>query len=211
MQILKVPQTQNLSSNTYCQDSISSLLTIGESRSISMMKHLSLLLLLTLLTVTAHADVLTAAEDQFSIRIAVTVPTDRATAYRHFLNVGAWWNGDHTWFGNPSGLYIEPFANGCFCEKNGDRTALHMTVSYVDPTNQIKMIGGLGPLQGLGLHGAMSFNFKSLTDDTTEVTHYYRVLGNVPEDLIELAPIVDSVQQLQMNSLENFIKKETSP
>lgn len=147
------------------------------------------------------AKVLYASDSGFHIRIAHEVKADPAVAYAQFLRVGEWWNGDHTWFGDAKNLSIDPVADGCFCETAGDKSAKHMTVSYVDPERELRMTGGLGPLSGLGLHGAMNWMFEPLENGGTRIIHNYRVTGYYPEGLKGLSGIVDQVQTLQVSGL----------
>lgn len=147
------------------------------------------------------AGVVESSKTGFLIRIQAEVDVAPPQVWDQFLAVGEWWSGDHSWFGKASGFSIEPRAGGCFCETDGDRSALHMLVSYVDPGKEMRMIGGLGPLQGLVLQGAMTFRFEPLESGGTRIVHIYRVMGHTENGLDELAPIVDSVQQLQINGL----------
>ena len=105
-----------------------------------------------------------------------------------------------TWFGKASGLSIDPRAGGCFCERDGENEVLHMIVSFVRPGHALHMIGGLGPLQGLGLYGAMSWSFEPVGAQT-KIVHVYRVTGYYPDGLQALAPVVDGVQKLQVAGL----------
>jgi len=78
---------------------------------------------------------------------------------------------------------------------------LHMTVSYVNPNTEIRMIGGLGPLQMMGVQGGMSWKFNPLSELQTEIIHRYQVVGFMPDGLDKLAAIVDRVQMTQVNAL----------
>ena len=129
---------------------------------------------------------------------------DGATnAYRVFVDDIVWWPVDHTWFGADGTLTIDPVAGGCFCEIAGDRQAQHMTVAYVDPGRVLRLTGGLGPLQGLGLNGTMTLTFSD-----SELTLEYIVSGYPSVDLTQLAPVVDKVLSLQMSSFTEFTSQE---
>ena len=82
-----------------------------------------------------------------------------AAAYDRFVAVDEWWVESHTWYGSRENLRIDARAGGCFCEISGDNQVLHMLVTYVQPGVELKMTGGLGPLQMMGLHGGMSWRF----------------------------------------------------
>ena len=86
-------------------------------------------------------------------------------------------------------MTIEAKAGGCFCEKSEEKEVLHMTVSYVEPNKEIRMVGGLGPLQMLGVHGGMSWKFEAIDANTTKILHplsseriyerrFYRISAN---------------------------------
>ncbi|HIG44808.1 MAG: hypothetical protein ABGY96_22845 [bacterium] len=81
-----------------------------------------------------------------------------------------------------------------------------MIVSYVNPGKEVRLIGGLGPLQGMAIHGAMSFRFlrvdKTSTSETeTRIIFEYKVMG--ASGLESLAEIVNTVQTMQLEMLHN--------
>lgn len=166
------------------------------------MKTMFWLAVAFMLSTSVYGEVVRSAAEGFEIRVEVTVPVAADAAYTQFLKVGEWWDPNHSWFGKASGFSIDPNAGGCFCERDGDRSVLHMIVSFVDPGKQLSMIGGLGPLQGLGLYGAMSWTFEPISDEQSKITHVYRVTGYYPEGLESLAPVVDRVQTGQVKRLQ---------
>jgi len=151
------------------------------------------------------ADVINSSEHGFELRIEKTVNSDAMTIYRQFIRIGEWWDPEHTWFGKAENLTIEPRAGGCFCEKSTAREVLHMTVSYVDPGKEIRMIGGLGPLQMMGVHGGWSWQFKALPENRTNVILNYQVVGFLPGGLDSLAEVVNGVQTNQVERLVSVI------
>ena len=156
--------------------------------------------LLLLLASASHADVTSKGEAGFNLVITGEVMTTPAKAYEQFVRINEWWIEGHTWYGNSEGLALEPKAGGCFCEISGDKQVLHMLVTYVQPGVELKMIGGLGPLQMMGVHGGMSWRFEP-TPTGTRIIQTYNVTGYAPGGLTDLADIVDSVQTSQMNAL----------
>ncbi|MBN7820151.1 SRPBCC family protein [Bowmanella yangjiangensis] len=119
-------------------------------------------------------------------------------------DVSKWWPEDHTWWGKSANLSIEPQAGGCFCEKDGGKQAMHMQVTFVEPGKLLRMSGGLGPLQGMGLYGALDWTLQA-NEQGTEIILTYKVHGFSPEGFAELAPIVDYVQGLQLAGLADHL------
>jgi uncharacterized protein YndB with AHSA1/START domain len=147
------------------------------------------------------------AADGFTVENTELVPVDAATAWKALVrDVDRWWPADHTWWGADSKLSIEARAGGCFCERLGRREAGHMMVTFVDPGVLLRMTGGLGPLQGLGLHGALEFRFAAAAEGGTAITLHYRAGGYSPDDLSKFAPVVDRVQAQQLGGLAAYVR-----
>ena len=155
-----------------------------------------------------RAEVTAASATGFTIHIETELRQGPAMAYADLLRVGQWWHPDHTWFGKADGLSIDPTAMGCFCETDGERQAMHMQVSYVDPGKTLKMTGGLGPLQMMGVHGGMSWQFKPAAQGPGSTLVFdYQVTGFADKGLAGLAPVVDRVLQLQIQRFQAFSDK----
>ncbi len=148
----------------------------------------------------AAADVISKGDTGFNLVITGVVEQTPAEAYAQFIRIDEWWLEGHTWYGEGENLSIEPKAGGCFCEVSGDNQVLHMLVTYVQPGVELKMVGGLGPLQMMGIHGGMSWRFESIPDGT-RIIQTYNVTGYAPSGLTDLADIVDSVQTSQLKAL----------
>ena len=168
-------------------------------------RNISLASLLCLASISSYAEVLLITETGFITENKIQVTADRETTWKAFVQVGQWWPADHTWWGDAKGLTIDSFAGGCFCEKNGDKSAEHMRVTLVDTNTLMRMTGGLGPLQGMGMYGALDWAFET-NDQGTQVTMTYKVNGISPEGFAELAPIVDQVQAIQLGGLGTLLQ-----
>ena len=155
----------------------------------------------------AGAEVVDAARDGFTVENSEVVPVDADTAWRALVDdVGLWWPADHTWWGDAGKLSIDASAGGCFCEVDGARQARHMVVAFVDPGRTLRMTGGLGPLQGMGLHGALEWRLAAAEGGGTRITLHYRAGGYTPDDLAQFAPVVDRVQGVQLGGLANHLR-----
>ncbi len=153
-----------------------------------------------------HAEVKDASASGFTIENSAVVPVDPSTAWQALVgNVDSWWPKDHTWWGRTSKLTIDARAGGCFCEVAGDRQAQHMQVVFVDPPKLLRMRGGLGPLQGMGLSGVLEWRMTAV-EGGTRIALWYRAGGYAPDDLGKLAAGVDAVQALQLGGLAKYLR-----
>jgi len=150
----------------------------------------------------AAAEVRDAAAAGFTVENARTVAGPPDAVWQALVGeVDRWWSKDHSWWGAASRLTLDARAGGCFCETGADgRQAMHMQVVFVDPGRTLRLTGGLGPLQGMGLHGAMEWRLEP-AEGGTRVTLHYRAGGYVPGGLEKLAPAVDGVLALQLERL----------
>ncbi|APD94014.1 hypothetical protein BM523_08440 [Alteromonas mediterranea] len=148
--------------------------------------------------------------------------------YSHFIQqVDKWWPKDHTWWKGT--LSIDEQAGGCFCEVTQTASAAHMQISYVEPNKKVVMTGGLGPLQEMGISGALTWEFSNMEESAssneetertfstkTKVTLTYHASGNIHfsgqrasnEDAANLVKVVDKVQAQQLNALTVFTDKQ---
>jgi uncharacterized protein YndB with AHSA1/START domain len=162
---------------------------------------------LAMLAAPAAAEVKDATASGFTVENVRTVPVDPHVAWRALVgDIDRWWPKDHSWWGKGSKLSIDPRAGGCFCEDAGAQHAQHMQVSFVDPGKLLRMTGGLGPLQGMGLDGTLEFRLAP-EGEGTRITLWYRVGGYAPDDLSKLAPVVDQVQAMQLAGLADFLAR----
>ncbi|MEM7369830.1 MAG: ATPase [Bacteroidota bacterium] len=172
------------------------------------MKHLILLLLNLVFCVTLQAEVIGASAHGFHVQSTLLIEASPLEVYDALTRqIGQWWDADHSYSGEGSNFYLEARANGCFCEllPNGG-SVLHMLVAHANPGKTLRLLGGLGPLQEMGIHGAMTFSFSE-TETGTELTLTYIVSGYVKEGLTGLAPVVDQVLAGQVGRLKNFVEK----
>ncbi|MFV8816527.1 hypothetical protein [Haliea sp. E17] len=147
-----------------------------------------------------QAEVLGSNAAGFALRVEAVAPAPPAQAWERLVHPEQWWDSAHTWSGDRANLSLAPVAGGCFCEQAEGLSVLHLTVSQVRPGQSLVMLGGLGPLQAMGLHGAASFTLEATEDGATRLVHEYRVSGYAAQGFAELAKIVDRVQQGQVDS-----------
>lgn len=161
-----------------------------------------------------RAELVQQADNGFVVQHSITVSTDPDATFAMLRTPAKWWDKDHTWTGNPENLYMDAQAGGCFCElipneattESGapQRTlrgsVQHMQIVYVDPGKLLRLTGGLGPLQGEAVTGALTFTLKPVKGGT-RVTLDYVVGGFMRMKTADIAPAVDQVMTAQLSRL----------
>ena len=170
-------------------------------------KHLTAGLMLTLGWVGANAQVTSSSEHGFvSTHELVLVGTPAAAYHALTEQVHLWWDASHSYGGDAAAFSLEAKAGGCFCERlaNGGSVE-HMRVVHANPSTHLTMHGGLGPLQNLGVSGAMSFSFAAHDETKTTLRYTYVVGGFADGGLLGWADPVDRVQLGQLQRLQQFL------
>lgn len=163
----------------------------------------------------AAAEVKSVNASGFALEYTARTEATPLEAYTAMTEIGRWWDPDHSWEGKAENLYMDLRIGGCFCEKLSDGGGVeHLRLVYFAPGKEIRLIGGLGPLQGMGMGGAMVWAIKE-TDGGSQVSWTYTVHGHGTEAAMQgLAPVVDSVQKQAFERLLRYIETgspETPP
>jgi uncharacterized protein YndB with AHSA1/START domain len=155
-------------------------------------------------------DVIDVADHGFRIRI--TRPIDKpADAVFAALtgSIGQWWSRDHTWSGDAANMALD-LQRGALIEKLADGGFVrHLEIVFYQPGSLLRLAGGLGPLQGMGLNGALTFSTME-GDGKTQLELTYNVSGFAPEGFEKLAPVVDQVLSAQVERLKRFCETGTA-
>ena len=153
----------------------------------------------------ASAEVVDATPGGFEVRRTVSINAPPAKVYAALIAPAGWWN--HTFSGDPKNLYIEPKANGCWCETlpKSKGSVAHMRVIYVEPGSLIRLQGGLGPMQQTGALGNLTWQVAA-KGEVTEVTWTYDVGGYMKGGLAPMAGAVDGVFAEQMARLKKKVE-----
>ncbi|HVY87593.1 MAG TPA: hypothetical protein VG942_01900 [Hyphomonadaceae bacterium] len=150
----------------------------------------------------ANAEVKAAAPDGLVLQYKLQAPLKTEAAWKRLLDVGSWWSSDHTYSGSAANLHLDAVAGGCWCELWPGGEVEHAQVVYMRPNQALRFSTALGPLQGLGVSGALTFTLApGPTDNTTEVTVDYVVVGSSLSGLDKLATDVDQVLGEQVKRL----------
>ena len=175
-----------------------------------MLERTALVVLLVVLAAAARAEVIETSAAGFLIKHQVSVAAAPDKTYHAFVgDIGRWWNPEHTYSGDAANLSLDARPGGCFCEKlaNGGG-ALHMTVVYVVPGQLVRLAGGLGPLQGAGLAGSMTWKFTPEAAGT-KIDLAYSVGGYLQGGFAKMAPAVNVVIGEQLARLKTYVETGT--
>ena len=152
-----------------------------------------------------RAEVRHAAPAGFEIGGDVVIHAAPDEVWARLVQPDDWWSTGHRWFdGGRLTLDLRP--DGCWCETGADGAgARHMTVGNVDPGKGLTLLGGLGPLQALGLDGALRLTLTPGAGGTRP-SRTYVVTGYQPGGVEALAGPVDGVLAEQITRLKAAVE-----
>jgi len=168
------------------------------------MRRIPYALALAALAPLAHAEVKESSADAFLLAYEGAVAAPTAKAYADIVQIGKWWDSEHTYSGKSANLTLKPDAGGCFCERWKDGSVEHGEVLMAMPGKMLRLRTALGPLQERALTGILTFFLKNENSATT-LTVEYRVNGASASGLDQLAPSVDDVLGAQVDRLRRYI------
>jgi len=152
----------------------------------------------------AMAEVKESSADAFFLTYEGGIAAPPAKAYADIVQIGKWWNSEHTYSGKSVNLTLKPDAGGCLCERWKDGSVEHGEVLMAMPGKVLRLRTALGPLQERALTGILTFWLRS-EDSATTLTVEYRVNGASASGLDQLAPSVDEVLGDQVARLRRYI------
>jgi uncharacterized protein YndB with AHSA1/START domain len=142
----------------------------------------------------------------FLVRHEMNIAAPPAKVYDAVTaQVGAWWNAQHTYSGDATNLSIELRPGGCFCERLANGGVEHMRVVQWRQDRLLRLSGGLGPLQGSGVAGSMTW-VLSPADNATRLELTYSVGGYIAGGFESIAPAVERVVGEQAARLKRFVE-----
>lgn len=152
----------------------------------------------------ARAQVVDVGENGFLVRETVAVAADTARAWNALVDVGKWWDPEHTYSGDGANLTLDVRPGGCWCEKLPGRGGVeHMRVVFVDSGKTLRLEGSLGPLQSMAVSGVMTWTLTPAEKGTT-VEMTYAVGGYSRGGFKDLAPGVEKVLAEQVARYRRF-------
>ncbi|HLW24096.1 MAG TPA: SRPBCC family protein [Steroidobacteraceae bacterium] len=159
--------------------------------------------LLSALARPSEAEVVGVSASGFEVREQASIAASPATVYQAAITPSAWWDAAHSYSGS---LTLDARAGGCWCETlPGGGSVQHMVVVNAMPGKLLRLRGALGPLQGMGVEGALSIRIESGASGA-QVSLTYAVGGYSARGFEELSKGVDQVLALQLERLKRLIE-----
>ena len=154
------------------------------------------------LATSAHGAVSEVSATGFTIEVKAHVRAPPKEVYAVLISPSRWWSPQHTFSGDASKLNLEARAGGCWCESLADGgSTQHLTVVYVAPGKTLRLRGALGPFQGAGVEGAMTWSLGAAGNDT-ELSLTYALGGHRKDGFEEWSRAADSVLSEQVDRLK---------
>lgn len=155
----------------------------------------------------AAAEVKSAAPAGFAVESRAVVAAAPAEAYAQIVRIDEWWDAAHSYSGNAANLSLQARPGGCFCERLADGGGVeHMRVVSARPGVELRLQGGLGPLQAEAVTGSLSWSLKP-AGGGTEIVQRYVVGGYVEGGADRIAPAVDQVLAGQLLRLQQKLAR----
>jgi len=157
----------------------------------------------------AQAEVVDRSPVGFTVRTTVPIAASADAVYRALVQeVGTWWDAGHTFSGNAANLRLDPRPGGCFCEMLPDGGGVeHAVVVNAVPGELLRLRGALGPLQGTGVTGALTWQLATNPNGAVDAGVTYAVGGYYPGGLDAIADAVDAVIGGQLRRLKAHVER----
>ena len=115
----------------------------------------------------AHAAVVDSNANGLALAAPAPLAASHAKVYAVLIHPENWWDSEHTFSQDAKNLSLDAKAGGCLCETlPGGGSVQHLTVASVMPDKTIRFRGAMGPFQGQGVDGALTFTLKASGDGT---------------------------------------------
>jgi len=169
----------------------------------------SMILVLLVCATATRAEVLSSDAAGFQILIKKETKAETKDVYDAIVSdFSKWWDPAHSFSGEANNLSMD-MEKGCMLEKlpNGGFVR-HLEIVHCDPGKTLRLTGGLGPLQEMGVHGALTYKLVE-ADGKTEIQLVYNVVGFKGLQLDKVAPAVDRVLEEQAERLKKLCDSAT--
>ena len=143
----------------------------------------------------------------FMIQYHCLVSQTPDQAFETFVqDIGKWWNGNHTYTTVAENMHFRTETGGGLYETlEGDGWVEHLSLVYHAPGKELRLAGGLGPLQHMAVSGIMTVTFEGV-EIGTKVNLVYKVNGEM--GLGKWGGPVGSVLKKQFDRYETYCAED---
>jgi hypothetical protein len=157
----------------------------------------------------ARADVAQQWDGGFTLKSVVQVAAKPDRAYAALGEIGRWWANDHTYSGKAANLTTALKAGACWCEAWAGGGVEHGRVLLASPPlGTLRYDAALGPLQGMGVTGRLTYEIKA-KDAGAEVVQTYTVSGGPAGLAKQIAGGVDAVMSEALARYRRYVDTGT--
>jgi uncharacterized protein YndB with AHSA1/START domain len=153
----------------------------------------------------SRAEVIETSPNGFAISRTVHIAATPDRVYAALTQPARWWNSQHTYSGNAANMTLDARAGGCFCETWNGGSVQHLVVADAEPGKILRLRGALGPFQGQGVSGAVTFTLKASAGGT-DLTLDNIVGGFIKGGFAKWPVLADSMLAEQMIRLKRYIE-----
>ena len=153
----------------------------------------------------ARAAVVETGPNGFALRQTLHIAATPERVYTVLTQPAKWWNSEHTFSGSAANLTLDPRAGGCFCEAWNGGSVQHLVVVDAEPGKVLRLRGALGPFQGQGIDGALTFTLKANAGGT-DLTLDNIVGGFIKGGFGKWPRLADAMLADQMARLKHFVE-----
>jgi len=168
--------------------------------------RLAAALAVLLLATPARAEVTSPTPSAFLISAEAQLAAAPDEVWNDLKHIERWWSSAHTYSGDAARLRLDARAGGCWCERWDGQSVEHARVVLVmerEGVRTLRVVGGLGPLQDLGVSGVLTFTVAP-SGDGAKLTMAYRVAGDAGLHLDQIAAPVNGVLMEQFTRLSRY-------
>ncbi|HEX4301987.1 MAG TPA: SRPBCC domain-containing protein [Rhizomicrobium sp.] len=142
----------------------------------------------------------------FAIQQTVHIAAPPDKVYAALIVPAKWWDARHSYSGSAANLSIDAHGGGCFCETlpNGGSVE-HAEVVVAMPGEMLRLRGPLGPFQGEGVDGALTFTLKAGAGGT-EMTLDNVIGGHMRGGFADWPKRADAMLADQMSRLKVYLE-----
>ena len=160
----------------------------------------------TALACPAHAAVAEQNANGFAIVQLVHIAAPPGKVYDALIRPARWWDSAHTYSHSAANLSLDARAGGCFCETlpNGG-SVQHAQVVVAIPGDTLRLRGPLGPFQGQGVDGALTFSLKAAAGGT-DLTLENNIGGFMKGGFGDWPARADAMLAQQMDHLKHYLE-----